>query len=1095
MADLLEFQRAGVQRIVDRLTDRSGSRRFLLADEVGLGKTMVAKGVIDHLRQIKPKTGFTVVYICSNSEIADQNRAKLCDEKDSAVPGRLTLLALQSGEIAKHRDGGRLQVFAFTPGTSLQIENGTGVAKERRLLLYLVARIWRKPIRNPRWREFFRCSAGIDGWQEATRPRSLAKEFFRKIAVQLRTRLKDQWESQSLQLLDPNTGKESGKSRRLADCIDECVQELDSETKAGMFSRKNRNRLIGELRKGLAHVSLEFLEPNLTILDEFQRFSTILLESRKETSLVGKLFAKGGGAILILSATPYRMYTLAHENEDHHQDFLRTLAFLRNEAVDSPGMLALQKDLGAFRERLRLGQWAEAEDPTLSILKSGLEKHLKAVMCRTERNWHLDDTAKGVEEVPPSGATPEKSELVEYVQLRQFLLGQKIGDWNITDFWKSSPSALSFMDSHYSLTSRIRAKKLPLPAKVLRPNAQLPQLSKDNAKFRLLFEKVFGDKKTGSAVTGWKFLWVKPTYTYYPDTFYTEGEPAKFLIFSHWRFVPKAISILTSHEALRRVERPVASGRRKQASSPLQFREEISFHVFDTCYPSMALAHCVSQIPSPKAGKTLFATARGKILELLKRSGVHRGKTRTAPLWKILARVEARSGHHREITNALENSRGWKTDETSEHFRTHAKQYLRWMEDELQADSSTKLTISPKWIDRLTHIALYSPAVSVMRSFLSVFPHTEESAGMWGEVLKFCLGPLRHYLNKRLVQTIIRRHGSGDSYGGKILGYCRNAHFQAVMDEYAYLVCNVLQQKEPADFLNHIGRAMGMWSGSPAVNERTNSGRMSERPKQQQANFALAFGDDVSNESTGKVGKSRKSEVREAFNSPFWPFVLSTTSVGQEGLDFHLYCRDILHWNLPSNPVDLEQREGRINRYDGFSIRRNIAGDHPFEQIRHPGGDSLENPWSRIFRMLTLGNPEDPKFKHGLFPHWIYQASPTGAGTEASLKTRPILRRHLLFYTSSRDHQRYDALIDALHLYRLVLGQPRQQDILEQVLAHRPSDRPEHLKQMLAKYMINLSPLGDEQANPGVLPPHDAPALRNPPDTTRFPASPCIPSA
>ena len=27
--------------------------------------------------------------------------------------------------------------------------------------------------------------------------------------------------------------------------------------------------------------------------------------------------------------------------------------------------------------------------------------------------------------------------------------------------------------------------------------------------------------------------------------------------------------------------------------------------------------------------------------------------------------------------------------------------------------------------------------------------------------------------------------------------------------------------------------------------------------------------------------------VRAAFNSPFWPFVLGTTSIGQEGLDFH----------------------------------------------------------------------------------------------------------------------------------------------------------------------------------------------------------------
>jgi hypothetical protein len=84
---------------------------------------------------------------------------------------------------------------------------------------------------------------------------------------------------------------------------------------------------------------------------------------------------------------------------------------------------------------------------------------------------------------------------------------------------------------------------------------------------------------------------------------------------------------------------------------------------------------------------------------------------------------------------------------------------------------------------------------------------------------------------------------------------------------------------------------------------------MSSRPRPQRAHFALAFGDDVSNESAQADGKARKSAVRDAFNSPFWPFVLATTSVGQEGLDFHLYCRDIAHWNLPSNPVDLEQRE------------------------------------------------------------------------------------------------------------------------------------------------------------------------------------------
>jgi ERCC4-related helicase len=72
--------------------------------------------------------------------------------------------------------------------------------------------------------------------------------------------------------------------------------------------------------------------------------------------------------------------------------------------------------------------------------------------------------------------------------------------------------------------------------------------------------------------------------------------------------------------------------------------------------------------------------------------------------------------------------------------------------------------------------------------------------------------------------------------------------------------------------------------------------------------------------------------VIAAFNSPFWPFVLASTSVGQEGLDFHHYSHAVVHWNIPANPVDLEQREGRVHRYQGHAVRRNVAagyGDRP----------------------------------------------------------------------------------------------------------------------------------------------------------------------
>src|SRR6185503_7930880 len=102
-------------------------------------------------------------------------------------------------------------------------------------------------------------------------------------------------------------------------------------------------------------------------------------------------------------------------------------------------------------------------------------------------------------------------------------------------------------------------------------------------------------------------------------------------------------------------------------------------------------------------------------------------------------------------------------------------------------------------------------------------------------------------------------------------------------------------------------------------------GNITSKSGRMRTAFALRFSDaaDVDAEQT-----SRPDQVRHAFNSPFWPFVLATTSVGQEGLDFHPYCHAVVHWNLPSNPVDLEQREGRVHRYKGHAVRKNVARQH-----------------------------------------------------------------------------------------------------------------------------------------------------------------------
>lgn len=46
-----------------------------------------------------------------------------------------------------------------------------------------------------------------------------------------------------------------------------------------------------------------------------------------------------------------------------------------------------------------------------------------------------------------------------------------------------------------------------------------------------------------------------------------------------------------------------------------------------------------------------------------------------------------------------------------------------------------------------------------------------------------------------------------------------------------------------------------------------------------------------------KERRFRTEEIQQAFNTPFWPSVLATTSFGHEGLDFHAWCDSLVHWD------------------------------------------------------------------------------------------------------------------------------------------------------------------------------------------------------
>ena len=143
---LKDFQRKTVDYVFQRFYGADPTRRFLVADEVGLGKTLVARGVIartiDHLwdELTHDETRrIDVIYICSNADIARQNidRLKIPGCEEAAQATRLTLLPLQMQDLRP-----RVNFVALTPATSFEQTGGGGRMDERVLLYWLLDRAW-----------------------------------------------------------------------------------------------------------------------------------------------------------------------------------------------------------------------------------------------------------------------------------------------------------------------------------------------------------------------------------------------------------------------------------------------------------------------------------------------------------------------------------------------------------------------------------------------------------------------------------------------------------------------------------------------------------------------------------------------------------------------------------------------------------------------------------------------------------------------------------------------------------------------------------------------------------------------------------------
>jgi hypothetical protein len=1064
LGSLKDFQRVSVEYVFSRFyTDPDRTHRFLLADEVGLGKTLVAKGVvaktIDYLWDRRER--IDIIYICSSGDIARQNvdRLNITGKPDWALASRATLLPSQIRDIQKRK----VNFVAFTPGTTFQLSSSAGRADERVLLYCMLENAWGFKGTAPR--NVFQGYVENHEWFR----RQLSGYDRKRIEPLLQKRFIEALEHKDAVTTALGSPSLKEQFHALCDTFGRVRTHIAKE------ERRAQTFFLGELRSVLAATCIRALEPDLVILDEFQRFKDLLSTDEEnesdESALARELFdyteEDEKTRILLLSATPYKMYTTVDElaTDDHYSDFLQTAAFLYDDATKTEKLRAL---LQQYRNAIcQVGSFAQ--DP--SIVRDALQTELRKIIARTERLASSDDRNGMLREVPAKDIALTISEIDSYRQLQR--LADRLDQPDTIEYWKAAPYLLSFMDEYQikrkfeetledseTVADVSSVRELFLPDRLLRGRARVDI---PHSRLNWLIETCLD----GGA---WQLLWVPACAPYYqPENVYAKASVAGFtkrLLFSAWHVVPKAVAALLSHEAERRMLEGSGAPReslttvRDNISSPLQFRRSDKglggMPLLAVIYPSTFLARVGDPYRVGNSSDTGLRTRDYVLQEIgktiqpsldkeIRRLGNASGPVDESWYWKapLLLDLQEDAIRTREWLRRSDIAQCW-SGQAEEGADTAADDNTGWGDHVKAAGdfviANPKLGPPPADLTSLlAEIALGAPANVALRALTRV---VDGERGEVNAAIREGAGQiawaLRNLFNLPEAIALIRTTHPGEPYWRRIVQYCIDGNLQAVMDEYVHVLKESLglfdheQTEIVQKIVAEIKHSSGLRSAPVIVDELVGGAEPQLKKRRLRARFAARFGEDVD---IDDKKANRKDLVRAAFNSPFWPFVLATTSVGQEGLDFHHYCHAVIHWNLPSNPVDLEQREGRVHRYKGHAVRKNIA------QRFCSKTDSARDPWAAMFDHGREGRSLGAS---DIVPYWVYPI-PGGASIERHVPKLPL----------SREEARFQSLRRALTLYRMVFGQPRQEELLS-YLANTLSE--EEKCHWVAQVRVDLSP-------------------------------------
>ena len=977
--EAMDFQKATADRIIELFDN--GQTRVLLADEVGLGKTIIAREVVTNLAEKYRSLNktFKVVYVCSNINIAAQNCRKLGirisgEVSRSISRSRLSMQLLNLRE----QEFDNEQLIPLTPATSFTMKGkSTGIVSERAMIYCMLSK-------HPSFSQY------KERLYELLDAGSVQSWNYEVLDMQRR--------------IDDVIKKDRSFLREFKSAFSDYLKEdssfaksLRQACKTDEASYDQRSYLIKNLRMIFAKISLKTLNPDLVIMDEFQRFKELVDTEGEitEQKILSREFLKDSSIkVLLLSATPYKPYSTLEElcsgsEGDHYSEFKKVMRFLYSDTD--------KREVFESRWNNYSDHFYEIKDESLFELlelKNEAEESLYQVICRTERrNDGIIDTSKAV---------PLKENLEG--DIRTFIDFQKVMDqFDLgkfpVEYAKSAPYLMSFMN--YKVKDKIinsvtanRKKSIFTDSMYLKKKDidSYKQLPINNARLSNLYKEAFGENSKGAEY----LLWIPASKPYYDarktkagKVFFDNTGYTKTLVFSSWEMVPRVIAGLTSYEAERLVMKKLPANQKlmyfaedtissKKAKRKGVHQMITSDNIDVLRYPCITLAELYDPIDS-----------------LDKTIGIVRHRIR------------------RKIDKLIANVKKKHYFSTVKKSAVSIYSFLRDL-DESQGGLSVKFKIPNGIEDVLVDIAIGGPGVCAYRLFKNEW-YSERIATH-----------IVNLFNKAETVAIMRAlYGSKGMYYEQVLKYCCEGNLQAVLDEYAFVL------NEQDSTLYDLMEGGFVTTASLKIETEEFMKNKTRKSSNLRTHFAVGY----YNAKISDEAVQRTENIRNAFNSPFRPFVLATTSIGQEGLDFHLYSRKVMHWNLPSNPIDVEQREGRVNRFMCHAIRQNLADDPNLQQGFVKGTPIWETIMSNA-KSLKGANSD-------LVPYWCLPAD--------YVPTKRI-ERIVPMFPYSADVAKYERLINILSMYRLTLGQPRQEELLDTI-------QNEHIsRDDLKELYMNLSP-------------------------------------